>query len=64
MWEDVDSLKRYNAKKAFPINKVHDAEIVNFRKIDFTIDEVDDTDVVCFFAKAKETLEKNEVNHD
>lgn len=62
MWEDLDSLKRYNARKVFPNNKVHAADIVNFRKNDFTIDEGDDTDVVCFFAKIKESLGNNEVS--
>ena len=63
MWEDLDSLKRSNAKKVFSNNKVHAADIVNFRKNDFTIDDADDTDVVYFFAKIKDSLENNEVSH-
>ena len=63
MWQDLDSLKRCNANKVFPNNKVHAADMVNFRKNDFTIDNVDDTDVVCFFAKIKKMLENNEVSH-
>ena len=63
MWQDLDSLKRYNAKKVFTNNKIHAADIVNFRKNDFTIDNVDDTDVVYFFATIKKMLGNNEVSH-